>query len=65
MERELTEWQNWDTSAINDRLSRLLEWAKKRWTVDLSGIGGGDHEPEVEEPELDEDDFADDGYDES
>ena len=67
VERELTEWQNWDASAIQNRQSRLLEWAKERWTVDLSGMEGEDHEPELEEPELDEDAiiFADDGYDES
>lgn len=54
VERELTKWEDWDTSAIEERRARLLEWAKARWAVDLNGQQHGEHEPE-----WDEDDGAD------
>ena len=54
VERELTKWPDWDASAIEERRTRLLEWARVRWAVDLNGREHREHEPE-----WDEDDGAD------
>ena len=54
IERELTHWEHWDAAAIDARRSRLLEWARKRWAVDLSGLSDEGHEPETFEDEFDE-----------
>ena len=40
MERELATWDDWDVSAIEDRKSRLIRWAKDRWSVDLGDVDG-------------------------
>ena len=45
LERGLTHWQDWNPSAIEERRTRLLEWGKKRWWVDLSGAEDMEHEP--------------------
>ena len=65
VERELTQWTDWDASAIEERRAKLLEWARDRWAVDLSGHE--EHEPESDEDELDEgtDQFVDDSGDEA
>ena len=61
VERELTRWQDWDPSTIDERRAKLLEWARDRWAVDLSGLKD-EHEPELDEDELDDSDlFVDDG----
>ncbi len=52
VERQLGQFQDWDTSAIDARRGRLLEWARGRWAIDLS-----DSEAMELEPELDEDDL--------
>lgn len=33
VERDLTRWNDWDASAIEERRGRLLEWARTRWVV--------------------------------
>ena len=38
LERTLTRWRHWDASAIDERRSTLLEWARERWAVDLVGV---------------------------
>ena len=38
MEQELTQSSEWTTKEINNRRSKLLEWARERWAVDLEGI---------------------------
>ena len=35
-ERELTRWDDWTPSTIEERRTTLLEWARTRWNVDLS-----------------------------
>ena len=55
VERELTLWHDWNISAIEGRRSRLLEWAKRRWSVDLTDIDGTSREPDLPEDELYED----------
>ena len=56
IERELTEWGDWNPSAIEERRTRLLEWARVRWAVDLNGRKHREHESEWDE---------DDGMDEA
>ena len=63
VERELIQNQDWDTSTINERRARLLEWAEKRWHVDLSITGDEQHELEFEEDEIDGDISIDAGED--
>ena len=61
VERQLTEWQDWDASAIDERRTRLLKWARDRWAVDLSDLEA-EHEQEFDENQLDDSDlFIDDG----
>ena len=38
VERELTQWEDWNASAINERRAKLLKWARGRWAVDLSEL---------------------------
>ncbi len=47
VEQELAAQQDWNAAAINERRGRLLEWARTRWSVDLTGV-------EHEEPDLDD-----------
>ena len=56
VERQLTQWQDWDASTIDERRARLLEWARDRWAVDLSALEAEEHEPELDEDELDDGD---------
>ncbi len=51
IERELKDIPNWDASAIDKRRTPLLEWARNRWAVDLSGIENVDREHDVHEDE--------------
>jgi len=53
VERELTQWDNWTASAIEERRAKLLEWAEGRWAVDLNELEM-DYEPAAA-VELDED----------
>lgn len=48
VERQLALRENWDAGAIEERKSELLDWAKKRWAVDLRGIHGEEHERDPE-----------------
>ena len=54
VERQLARWQNWDAVAVEERKSHLLDWAKNRWRVDLSGIHGEerDRDPESETDDI-------------
>ena len=61
VERELTKWDEWSASTIEERRISLLKWAKNRWAVDLSDASDVPHEPEIEESELDEDTSIPDG----
>ena len=54
VERQLTQWDDWNVSAIKERRAKLLEWAMARWAVDLSEFEEREHEP-VDADELDED----------
>ena len=51
VERELAQWTDWDSEAIDKRRSALLEWAGNRWTVEQTEIS-----PETSELELGESD---------
>ncbi len=46
LERGLTHWQDWNPSAIEERRTRLLEWGKKRWSVDLSDVKDVEYDPD-------------------
>ena len=52
-EQELAQYDEWTREAINERRTKLLEWAKERWRVDFSGI-------DAVEPENDDDEEGDD-----
>ena len=52
-EQELTLFNDWARKAINERRTKLLEWAKGRWRVDFSDI-------DPAEPENDDDEEGDD-----
>ena len=54
VERELTLWEEWTPSTIQDRRARLLEWALTRWALDLD---------ELEEIERESDDRIEDDED--
>ena len=56
VERQLAQWEDWDVGAIEDRKAKLLDWAKNRWAVDLSGIYGEERE---RDPENESDDSQD------
>ena len=49
VERELSHWQDWDPSTIEERRTRLLEWGKDRWSVDLSGVEDAEHDPDPDD----------------
>ena len=38
VERELTQWNDWDTDAVDKRRSMLLEWARNRWQSSTATI---------------------------
>ena len=46
VERELTLWNDWNDSAIEERRAKLLQWAMTRWAIDTSHIEGWEPEPE-------------------
>lgn len=52
-EQELTRYDDWTRESINERRAKLLEWAKRRWHVDFSGI-------DPVQPENDDDEEGDD-----
>ena len=54
--RQLTQWDNWDANAIDERRSTLLEWARHRWTIDWGGL-----QDEVREPTLPDEFDEEDG----
>ena len=65
-ERELTQWDDWTASTIADRRTTLLEWARTRWSVDLSeceeesyGLVDAD-EPDEDTDFFEEDDVIED-----
>ena len=39
-ERELSQKQHWDAITIEERRSNLLDWARRRWAVDVSEYEG-------------------------
>lgn len=51
VERELAQWENWDADAIDERRTRLLEWAKQRWAIESSAPTVTVVEIEPDEPE--------------
>ena len=55
VERELTQWQEWNASDIEERRTRLLDWARERWYVDLGSFDGQAHEEEEDGDEIGED----------
>ena len=38
VERDLTQWNDWDTNAVNERRSKMLEWAGSRWAVKHNNV---------------------------
>ena len=54
VEQELTQEQDWNASAIDERRRRLLEWARTRWSVDLIGVKFEGPDPD----DLDEDELG-------
>lgn len=62
VERELTRWEDWSASAIEERRARLLEWARARWAVELREIE--ENEPaESVEPDKDSEFYFDEDED--
>ena len=47
VERQLTQWEDWNAAAIDERRAQLLEWARSRWAVDLGNVEGVDRELDV------------------
>ena len=45
VERELTQWEDWDASAIDEHKGKLLEWARGRWAVDMSELEDSEEGP--------------------
>ena len=65
VERQLVGWDDWNVAAIDQRRSMLLDWARERWAVDLTGVAGNTLELEVEDdPGEEMVPFSDDGDDE-
>ncbi len=56
LERELTQWYDWDADTIDERRLKLLEWGKKRWAVDASDPQYEGRAQDLIDNELDEDD---------
>ena len=52
VERELTLWRDWDTSAIGERREKMLDWARSRWSIDLSNLWHQERELEDDEDEF-------------
>ena len=46
VERELTQWNDWRISAIEERRAKLLKWAMARWAIDLSELEDKEHDAE-------------------
>lgn len=59
VERDLVRWNTWNASAIDARRTELLDWARTRWAVDLSGLENIERESETVEDEVDEDNEVD------
>ena len=59
VERELAKWENWDADAIDERRTRLLEWAQQRWTIESGDPTDtvGDIEPDETDEEVDGEDM--------
>ena len=54
-EQELTDWDEWTPTAIEQRRSRLLEWARERWRVDFGDTAGATAAADPPDEEQDED----------
>ena len=67
VERQLTQWEHWDAHTVEERRSKLLEWARHRWTVGLGSLQNEGREPELTGDDFDEVDgfFGDQVADES
>ena len=64
VERQLVGWDDWNVAAIDQRRSVLLDWARVRWAVDLTGVAGNSLELEIEDdPGEEMVPFSDDGVD--
>ena len=55
MERELAQWEDWDADAIDERRTRLLEWAQQRWTIESGDPTDTVVDIETDEPDEDAD----------
>ena len=55
VERQLTELDDWNAEAIDQRRARLLEWARVRWAVETSEASAGGFEPEDPDEDSNED----------
>ncbi len=61
VERELTQWEDWTPSTIEERRAKLLDWATARWAVDLSETEKEEYElVDSVEPDEDAELFLDD-----
>ena len=58
VERQLTELDDWNAAAIDQRRGRFLEWARGRWAVESSEASAGEFEPEDQDEDTNEDDIA-------
>ena len=56
LERELTQWDDWDADAIDQRRLKLLEWGKLRWAVELSDLQYESGQLDLTDDEFNEDD---------
>ena len=54
-EQELTKWDDWTPSDIEERRTQLLEWARERWKVDFSNLVAESPGDEPPDDELEED----------
>ena len=54
-EREVAQYEDWTTDAIDKRRATLLEWAKERWGIDFgdAGVSADTIEPDDEEEDYD------------
>ena len=50
IETDLCRWDDWNTETIDQRRRELIQWAKKRWSVDLTEV-------KVQDTTLEVDDF--------
>ena len=58
VERQLTELDDWDAEAIDQRRARLLVWARSRWAVETSEVPADALEPDEPDAEPDEEDVV-------